>query len=80
MRDKQVIIEVHGGKFACCPYLDYIGERIDYLDNVVLDFLSYFELVHVLRRLNFPDHMSIHYKLPDCNLSDGLRLLMVILL
>ena len=63
----------HGGTFQRYPQVKYIGMKVDVWDNRDPDFISYFELVDMVKELGYEKVSRIWYRVPNMNASESIR-------
>ncbi|KAF7119302.1 hypothetical protein RHSIM_Rhsim13G0148900 [Rhododendron simsii] len=75
MADPKHTFEVHhGGQFTDMPWGKmYLGEKVDFINDIDPDLMSYFEMVIIIKELGYVENAIMYHCLPDCDLDGGLR-------
>ncbi|KAG5520595.1 hypothetical protein RHGRI_033244 [Rhododendron griersonianum] len=74
MDDQKFTLEFHhGGLFAYIPQKIYASGKVELIEDVDPDRMSYFEILGEVKQLGCPKISVIYHRLPDCDLDGGLR-------
>ncbi|KAF7136514.1 hypothetical protein RHSIM_Rhsim08G0179400 [Rhododendron simsii] len=64
----------HGGQFTDMPLGKmYLGGKVDFINDIDPDLMSYFEMVIIIKELGCAENAIMYHCLPDCDLDGGLR-------
>ncbi|GFS30587.1 hypothetical protein Acr_00g0012770 [Actinidia rufa] len=62
---------LHGGKLVQGEQVTYVNGE-EYICTVDSDFMSYFELMDIMKDIGYPNHSVVYYKLPNSDMNIGL--------
>ena len=62
---------LHGGKLIQGEQVSYMNGE-EYISTVDSDFMSYFELMDIMKDIGYPNHPIVYYKLPNSDMNTGL--------
>ncbi|KAI8552256.1 hypothetical protein RHMOL_Rhmol06G0252600 [Rhododendron molle] len=66
----------HGGQFTDMPLGKmYLGGKVDFINDIDPDLMSYFEMVIIIKELGCAENEIMYHCLPDCDLDGGLRVI-----
>lgn len=66
----------HGGQFTDMPLGKmYLGGKVDFINDIDPDLMSYFEMVIIIKELGCAENAIMYHCLPDCDLDGGLRVI-----
>ncbi|GFZ04651.1 hypothetical protein Acr_17g0002230 [Actinidia rufa] len=72
MTKTRFILQIlHGGKLVQGEQITYVNGE-EYICTVNSDFMSYFELMDIMKDIGYPNHPILYYRLPNSNMNTGL--------